>query len=490
MRDEPSQITIGERIGQLAERHPDAPAIAMLSPEGATRTLTWSALERGSNRAAHALEAHGVTADSILGVALEAGFEHAQTTLGAWKLGACVVPLNASASERERRELRSLLGAQAAIVGEGSWATIPTGYADAKQWSDEPLAPRGTPRSASASGGSAGAPRIVMRQRAWQYPQDDVLTSADRATGLRCGQIQLVVLPMHHAGFTALHHGLALDHTIVWMERFVPQLVPRVLEQLRVNHIRIVPSLMRLLLDVPELRTCDRTSVESMHHGAGPCSERVKRAWLELFDPATVFEDYSSVERLGVVTIRGDEWLRRPGSVGRPTTCDVRIVTDDGRDARSGEVGEIFLRSPTTRQPEYVGGGPALRELDGFLTLGDLGRLDEHGYLYLVGRASDVINVGGVNVHPAEVEGVLLERAEVGDAAVVARANEYLGEALHALIVPATGVHAVDVRALDSHCRRRLSLEKVPLSYELVDALGRTAAGKLRRSLLSVPAGD
>jgi len=490
MRHEPSRIAIGERVGQLAERHPDAPAIAMVSPEGKTRTLTWSALEAGSNRAAHALEARGVTADSTLGVALEPGFEHALTTVGAWKLGACVVPLNASASERERHELRDLLGERAAIVGTGSWATVPTGYADAARWSDAPQPARGTPRSASASGGSTGAPRIVVRQRAWEYAHGDVLSSGDRATGLRCGQVQLVVLPMHHAGFTGLHHGLALGHTIVWMERFVPQLVPRVIEQWRVNHIRIVPSLMRLLLDVPELRSCDRTSVESIHHGAGPCSERVKRAWLELFDPAKVFEDYSSVERLGVVTIRGDEWLRRPGSVGRPTACEVRIVTDDGRDARSGEVGEIFLRSSTTRQPEYIGGGPALRELDGFLTVGDLGRLDDDGYLYLVGRASDVINVGGVNVHPAEVEAVLTERAEIDDAAVVGRANEYLGEALHALLVPAAGTQAIDVGAVDRHCRRRLSLEKVPLSYELVAELGRTAAGKLRRSLLSDPAAD
>ncbi len=115
----------------------------------------------------------------------------------------------------------------------------------------------------------------------------------------------------------------------------------------------------------------------------------------------------AGVERLGSLTIRGDEWLRHPGSVGKPRNCEVAIFDDGGNEVAPGQVGEVFMRSSISRQPSYVGSGPLLRRIGDFLSVGDLGYLDSDGYLYLADRRSDVIIVGGANVYPQEVANVI-----------------------------------------------------------------------------------
>lgn len=175
--------------------------------------------------------------------------------------------------------------------------------------------------------------------------------------------------------------------------------------------------------------------------------------------------------------------------VTSPDECQVLILRPDGTQAEPNETGEVYLCSPTTRQPDYLCGGPPLRAHGAFLTLGDLGYLDDQGYLYLVGRDGDILNVGGANVYPAEVESVLLGYPGVADAAVVGRPHDYLGQVPHALIVPHDHDNPPDRWALDEHCRQRLSLPKVPLSYEFTDSVGRTEAGKLRRADLSTTKG-
>nr|BFE56251.1 AMP-binding protein [Dactylosporangium thailandense] len=486
----PDRITIGERIGALAAEHPDTLAIVSVAPDGTRRTLTWEHLERVTNVAARGLleraRTAGVSPAGPVGIALPSGLDHVIATLAAWKAGALVVPLNHEATETERAALRAKL-AGGMLIGGREWdgeetATVAGGWwRDDDGLGDGPVEAAGVPRSASASGGSTGLPRIVIRRRPWVYDPERLLSDADRETGLRFGQAQLVTLPMYHAGFTGLHHGLVLDHTIVLLERFVPTLFAGLVEEFRVNCFRIVPTQMRMLLEVPAFAEADLTSIEAVHQGAGPCLVEVKRRWLELVPPKVVFEDYSSVERLGLVTIRGDEWLEHPGSVGRPTDCEVLVLRPDGTPAQTNEVGELYLRSATTAQPEYLGDGPPLRSHGDFLTLGDAGRIDEEGYLFLVGRTSDVLNVGGANVYPSEIEAVLLGHPAVRDAVVVGKPHEYLGEAVHALVAAADPQSPPDRWDLDAYCREHLSLAKVPLSYEFVDDVGRTSAGKLRR---------
>ncbi|MEU2608423.1 class I adenylate-forming enzyme family protein [Streptomyces albus] len=476
-------MTHGERVGQLAGQHPDKEAVVSVAPDGSRTVLTWAELESLSNRAARGLLARNVRPGAPVAVAVPPGIGHVVAVTAAWKIGALVVPLNHAATPDEQAQLKEAVGG--VVVGTGDWAEVPPRWWEADEGLDDsPVSTGPEPRSASASGGSTGRPRIVIRRRTWSYDPDALLSAADRETGLDFGQAQLVMLPMYHAGFTGLHHGLVLDHTIVLMERFVPRLFGELVEEYRIACFRIVPTLMRLILESPGIEKRDLSSVVAVHQGAGACPLSVKRAWLRLIRPEAVFEDYSSVERLGLVTIRGDEWLEHPGSVGRPTDCEIRIVRPDGSLADAGEVGEIYLRSPTTRQPEYLGGGPKLRARDDFLTLGDLGYLDDEGYLFLVGRSADVLNVGGANVFPAEIEAVLLDHPQVRDAAVIGVPHQHLGQAVHAVLQVDDPAEPPDTWALDAYCRERLSMAKVPMSYDFTDDLGRTEAGKLgRRSL-------
>ncbi|MGH3715383.1 MAG: AMP-binding protein [Micromonosporaceae bacterium] len=475
---EPYRTSIGELVSQTAAARGGDVAVVSVRSDGSQQAMTWRELERQGNAAVHALAALGVTADTPVAVALPAGLEHVVTTIGAFKLGALVVPLDDHAAERETAALTSLLG-EHVLIGPMPRATAPGGWWRDRDWPADPPAPVGTPRSASLTGGTTGLPRVVLRRRPWTYPPDALLADADRERGLRLGQVQLVVLPMHHAGFSALYQGLALGHKVVVMERFVARRLPKLVVEHRVNYLRIVPALMRMVLQVPELADYDFSSVEAVHHSAAPCPEQVKRGWLELVGPDRVYEEYASQERLGSVMIRGDEWLAHPGSVGRPTQCDLRIRGEDGRWLPPGEVGEVYVGG---RQPAYVGGGQQLPEQDGYLTVGDLGYLDRDGYLYLVGRTSNVINVGGANVYPAEVEAVLLRLDGVADAVAVGRPHAYLGETVHALVVPSDPAHPVTQAALEAHCRRHLSAAKLPMSYELTAGPLRERNGKVRRS--------
>lgn len=475
-----ASMTHGERIGRLAAQHPAGKAVVSVSPDGMCTVLTWAELESTANRAARGLLARGVRPGSPVAIAVPSGIGHVIATTAAWKTGALVVPLNHAATPEERSRLKAAVGG--VVIGEGDWADVPPRWWEADGALDDSAVRTGpAPRSASASGGSTGRPRIVVRRRAWVYDPETLLSPADRETGLDFGQTQLVMLPMYHAGFTGLHHGLVLDHTVVLMERFTPKLFGPLVEEYRVACFRIVPTLMRLILECPDLGAHDLSSVVAVHQGAGACPQSVKRAWLERFSPEAVFEDYSSVERLGLVTIRGDEWLEHPGSVGRPTDCEIRIFRPDGTLASPGEDGEIYLRSPATRQPEYLGQGPRLRSRGDFLTLGDIGHLDAEGYLFLTGRTADVLNVGGANVYPAEIEAVLLEFPQVRDAAVVGVPHTHLGQAVHAIVQIDDPARPPDRWDLDAHCRERLSTAKVPMSYEFTRELGRTEAGKLRR---------
>lgn len=473
-----SLVTYGERIGQLAAEHPARTAVISVAPGGATTALDWAELERRTNVAARGLAERGVTSSSIVAIGLPPGLDHIVATIAAWKRGALVVPFDPKASAAERAALGAALG-EHRTIGAGDWATIRPGWWTGSDHSDEPMAREGLPRAASLTGGTTGLPRVIMRPRPWAYEQGAWLAGHEQGQGMRLGQVQLVALPMYHTGFHAVYQGLALDHQLIVMERFVPSLFPKLVQEHRVGHVRLVAALMRMILDVPGLRDHDLSSIESLHHGAGPCPEQVKRAWLDLIGPERVYEVYTSQERVGRTVIRGDEWLRRPGSVGRPAGCDIRILDEDGRPLPAGEAGEVYLGSPTAKQPEYLGGGPLLAERDGYFSVGDLGYLDADGYLYLVDRKSNVINVGGTNVYAAEVEAVLLELPEVADAVVTGRPHDYLGQAVHALVVPAV---EVDTAALDAHCRERLSTAKVPMSYELVASIPRRSSGKIRRA--------
>jgi bile acid-coenzyme A ligase len=478
-------IRIGDRIRELAARHPERTAVIVPDAVG-TPALTWGELDRTSDAAAGRLAAAGVGPGVLVAVRLPMGLDHVVATLAAWKLSATVLPLDPESTEREFAVL--LDTAHPAVVVATAAHDAVTTVPAAELWTaplvDPAAFPAGTPRSAHATGGSTGRPRIILRRPDWVYPAEDFPSTGDRAVGLDVGQVQLAMIPLHHAGFTKLYHGLALGHTVVLVPQVVPARIPELIERHRVNYFIIVPSLMRRLLAVPALREVDVSSVTTVHQSSAGAPPELKRAWMEVFPPETLYEGYSSQERIGALWIRGDEWLRHPGSVGRPVDCEVRVYREDGGVAAAGEVGEVFLRSRFTRQPSYLGDGPALPERDGFMSLGDAGFLDEEGYLHIVGRRAEMINVGGVKVYPAEVEEVLRQHPGVADVAVAARPHAVLGQAVHAVVVPAVADAPPAKADLRRHCQLLLSTAKMPLTYEFRETIPHTDTGKLRRSTL------
>ena len=475
-------MTIGERFGQLANSHPSKTALVTVDVFGQETIYSWRQLEGLSNVAARELLATGVTESCIVGICLPNGHDHVIATLAAWKVGALVVPLNPGATERELTSLRNAAGMKLIIGVDPSADLTPRSW-ESSYLSQAALVAEGVPRSAHSTGGSTGKPRIILREKPWVYRVNDFPSEFDLAIGLNIEQTQLIVLPLYHAGFTRLYNGFALDHTIILMEHFRPALSLFLIEKYRVNCLRIVPAMIRQILDTPNLEDYNLSSIQVIHQGSASCPQATMRAWLNLIGPDKVYDGYSGTERIGTVWIRGDEWLEHPGSVGKSRgSCLVRILDADGSVMEPGEIGEIFLKAPESKQPTYLGFDTQIPESDGFFSLGDVGYVDENEYLYIIGRRDDTINVGGVKVFPAEVESILLEAPGVLDVVVIGRDHPLLGKSVHALIVPANFKTPPSADQLYEHCRSHLSLAKVPTSYEYVNILPRTDIGKIQRS--------
>jgi bile acid-coenzyme A ligase len=294
-----------------------------------------------------------------------------------------------------------------------------------------------------------------------------------RRAGWRAGQTQLLVLPLHHAaGFMCFVEGVLAGETVVLQADFVASDMWRLVARHRVGWTLLTPTHMRLAL--PE---AGNPPALSILHTGGPCDPGLKRAWIDLLGAGNVYEMYGATEGIGTTVIRGDEWLARPGSVGRPVCGQIRILDPERAVLPADAIGEVYLRVPGRRgAPRGAPGGATTP--DGFRSAGDRGWLDEDGYLFLAGRSDDMIIVGGENVYPAEIEAVLREVPGIRDVAVVGRPDPLLGERIVAYVVARGATVREDVLR---YCVGRLSLRKLPKDVLFVSELPRTAAGKLQR---------
>jgi bile acid-coenzyme A ligase len=216
-------------------------------------------------------------------------------------------------------------------------------------------------------------------------------------------------------------------------------------------------------------------------HLAAPCPAWLKQAWIDWLGPERIFELYAGTEGHAMTAISGAEWLTHRGSVGRPVTGEIRILDPEGSPLPPGELGEVFMRPVGRDRPTYRYLGAEATSRDGWESIGDLGYLDEEGYLYLVDRRTDLILVGGSNVYPAEVEAVLDEHPKVASSAVIGLPDPDLGQRLHAIVQPRG---EVSEQELLEHVRARLVRYKVPRSVEIVGEPLRDEAGKVRRYAL------
>ena len=303
----------------------------------------------------------------------------------------------------------------------------------------------------------------------------------------------LVVGPLQHNGpLTSVRHLLS-GQPVVVLGRFDAERVLALVEQHRVTSSVMVPTHFSRLLALPEQVRAryDVSSLRNVAHTGSACPADVKRAMIDWFGPVLV-ESYGGSEIGTVCRITSEEWLAHPGSVGRVVPPFEAVVLDEaGAPQPPGQVGVLGFRTPPGREVSFHGDEEKTRKAyvaPGVATLGDIGYMTPDGFLYITDRMADMVLSGGVNLYPAESEQVLLEHPAVAEVAVIGIPDPDLGEALHALVVPADP--ALDVADLARWCRDRLAAYKCPKTYETVDALPRNAMGKLDKRTLRRPYWD
>jgi len=307
---------------------------------------------------------------------------------------------------------------------------------------------------------------------------------------MRDGDVYLSPAPLYHAAPLAwsmsCHRSGA---TVVVMERFDAEQALALIERHRVTHSQWVPTMfVRLLKLPPEVRSrYDVSSLRWAVHAAATCPIPVKRAMIDWWGPI-LFEYYSMTEGFGAASIFSADWLRKPGSVGRPLMGVPHIADPDGTELPAGEIGTIWFEGGSASEYHGDPGKTAAAANErGWRTVGDVGYLDGDGYLYLTDRAGNLIISGGVNIYPQEIENVLTLHPSVTDAAVLGVPDPEMGEQVKAVIqVPgsaaAAGGELTDL--LDAYCREHLAGFKCPRSFEFTTEELRTPVGKIRRGPL------
>jgi long-chain acyl-CoA synthetase len=336
--------------------------------------------------------------------------------------------------------------------------------------------------------GTTGRPKGVYRRRARASSLIPSLLRTARFDPER--DLALNTGPLYHAAPLALNLMFPLAHGVgvVLTDGWDAGETLRLVESLRITHTHMVPTMFHRLLQLPEQvrRRHDLSTLRWVVHGAAPCPVHVKRQLMDWLGPV-VYEYYAATEGGGTF-IEPEEWLRRPGSVGRRVEGQVVEVHDEhGRELPPGEVGTVFFKAPDDPEHrfEYYGAPEKTAEAyrGDYFTLGDLGYFDAEGYLFLTGRSAEVIISGGVNVYPAEVDAVLLMHPAVADAAVVGVPDEEWGEQVKAVVLPASDRRpgAELEGELLAHCRAHLAHYKCPRSVDFVAELPRLPTGKILR---------
>ena len=462
----------------LVDADPAAPAVVCDEV-----VVTRSELETASNRRARHWESLGVAAGDLVAIALPNGIAFIECALAAWKLGAVPAPLSSRLPEKEQREIVDL-AAPGLIVGVPAERypdrRVVSGDPAPSHFPDTPLPDRISPHcQAIASGGSTGRPKLIV---------DANPASFDPAAphyGLEEGGAVLIPGPLFHTGpFLNARESLLRGGLVVLMSRFDPEESLRLIERHAVEWVNMVPTMLHRIWRLPEdvRRSHDVSSLRRVVSSGAACADWLMRAWIEWIGPDRMFEVYGGTERIGGTMISGRDWLERPGSVGQPTGGRrVRIVADDGSEAPTGEIGEVFFLPPGGQGSTYrYVGAKAKATEDGWETLGDMGRVDADGFLYLVDRRTDMVVTGGENVYPAEVESAIDAFPDVGSSCVIGLPDDDLGQRLHAIVEADAGCES----ALRAHLETELVRYKIPRSFEFVSEPLRDDAGKLRRSKL------
>jgi bile acid-coenzyme A ligase len=477
-----SMIPVSEALLRFARAGVDLPALTV---DG--QTLSRDQLERRTNRLAREFERRGVCEGNFVTISLPNSLAFVESALAALKLGATPQPISSRLPKGEFLAIIEL-ASPALIVGAEprefpELQVIPPGFEPSAELSDEPLPVRVAKYwKAPTSGGSTGRPKLIVSGSAGLVDED----APAFAMPLLLPREGAVLVPgplYHNAPFTTCLQSLFRGNHVVVMRRFDPAQTLELIEQYRVGAVLLVPTMMSRIWKLPEAERTkfDLSSLRVAYHMASHCPDWLKAAWIEWLGADHIYELYGGTEMQALTVIRGDEWLQHRGSVGRCVLGEIRIASEDGSELRLGEVGEILLRSTPGAPPAYFYIGAEPTRVGDWDTLGDLGRFDADGYLYLSDRRTDLILRGGANILPAEVEAAIDEHPAVHSSAVIGLPDEDLGQRVHAIIHTRK---PIGVEELTQYLDERLVHYKIPASFEFVAEPVRGDDGKVRRSAL------
>ncbi|GLF96960.1 acyl-CoA synthetase [Streptomyces yaizuensis] len=505
----------GHPNGFWAQAAADPDRVVLVAPDGAR----WSAgrLHTAVNRLTHGLRAAGLGRGDALAVVLPNGAELLTAHLAAAQSGLYLVPVNHHLVGPEIAWIVADSGAKALITHErfaaaaalaADEAALPAshryavGAAPGFRPYGELLDGRpGTPPADRTLGwvmnytsGTTGRPRGVRRPLPGRPPEETPLGGFLGFFGIRPfdGNVHLVCSPLYHTAvlqFAAA--SLHIGHPLVLMDKWTPEGMLRLIEKHRCTHTHMVPTQFHRLLALPrEVRErYDVTSMRHAVHGAAPCPAQVKRAMIDWWGPCV--EEYYAASEGGGTFATAAEWLERPGTVGRPwPISEIAVLDDDGERLPPGTVGTVYLRMSTGGFRYHRDDAKTDRSRIGDLfTVGDLGLLDEDGYLFLRDRKIDLIISGGVNIYPAEIEAALLAHPAVADAAAFGIPHADRGEEVKAVVEPVDGAEPGAALAADvlAHCARLLAPYKRPRTVDFTTALPRDPNGKLYKRTLRDP---
>lgn len=476
--------------------------------------LTWADVDRTVNRVAHALHGVDLGPDRRVAVFARNAAETVLAHVGALHAGASPVPASFHLTVTElafvledSRAAVLFVGPENAAVGveAARRAGVPlvvgwrcgghdgvTGWDDWLAAASEDDPPAGLPARGflSYTSGTTGTPRGVHALAGSPDPGATVeqYVRSMQALPLARWPGHLVVGPLHHTGPLAGVRLVAGGRPVTVLERFDAETVLATIERHRIATTLLVPTHFHRLLALPGAVRAryDVGSLRWVTHTGAPCPPDVKRAMIDWFGPV-LYDSYGGSESGPLCGISSIEWLARPGSVGRVRAPFVRAVAvaGDGTELPAGCTGRLAFEERDGRSVTYVNAPDktaAALIRPGLFTLGDVGHVDDDGYVFITDRETDLIISGGVNIYPAEIEQVLTTHPDVADVAVLGMPDAEMGESVLAVVVPRGRVP--DPAELVAHCRIHLAGYKIPRSVVFRDDLGRSTMGKLSKRVL------
>ncbi len=495
---------------QHAKKRPDHPAVIMA---GSGKTITFKEMDAAANQFAHLLRANGIRAGDVFAVLLENRIEFFTPIWGSQRAGTLLVPISSRLTAPEIAYILQDSGAKLLVTSHhfdevlpGIRAACPDlpllvmdddgpesfAAALAAQPSD-PIADQTVGANMLYSSGTTGRPKgVVPKPAVDPDPQAPIsfLGVVTHGAGMPTDGsiIYLSPAPLYHAApigwCTAVHR---LGGTVVMMEKFDPEFALATIEKYKVTDSQWVPTHFTRMLKLPEeVRTkYDLSSHLRAIHAAAPCPVQIKKAMIDWWGPIIV-EYYAGSEGVGLSMVRSEEWLAHPGTVGRVIFGKAHICGPDGEELPAGRDGVIYFENDVL--PTYHNDPAKTADAmhpNGWMTLGDIGHLDEEGFLYLTDRKSHMIISGGVNIYPQEIENLLVSHDKVMDAAVIGAPDPDFGERVVAVVQPvdmalvAKDGGAALEQELRDYLAPSLSRVKMPKQFDFRPDLPREANGKL-----------